>query len=75
MERSLRDEEPERRLERDAEQMKEQSERVGDQIEDARGDWEAKERDSSVPGAQPAEDDDAEGGHETDPDAQEEAGQ
>ena len=70
----VREEDPERRLERGAEQMQEQSERVGEEIKSARGDWEAKERDSSVPGAQPEEGGD-EGGHETDEDAQQEAGQ
>jgi hypothetical protein len=37
--------------ERDVEDMEERSERVEDQIEDTREDWERKKRDSSVPGA------------------------
>jgi hypothetical protein len=37
--------------ERDVEDMEERSERLEDQIEDAREDWERKKRDSSVPGA------------------------
>jgi hypothetical protein len=41
------------RLEREAERMDEESERVGREIDEARRDWEAKEGDPSVPGAQP----------------------
>lgn len=41
------------RMEREADRMEEESERVGDDIEEARDEWEAKERDPSVPGAQP----------------------
>jgi hypothetical protein len=40
-------------MEQDAERMEHDSERVGDHIDEARKDWEAKERDPSVPGAQP----------------------
>ncbi len=40
-------------MQRDGDEMAEQSERVGERIDDARGDWEAKEQDDSVPGAQP----------------------
>jgi hypothetical protein len=40
-------------LERDVDDMAEQSDRVGDHIGEARSDWEAKEQDDSVPGAQP----------------------
>jgi hypothetical protein len=46
-------EEQAERLERDAEKLEHESERVGGHIEEARSDWEAKEQDSSVPGAQP----------------------
>ena len=35
------------------EEMQRESERVGREIEDARDDWEAKQKDTSVPGAQP----------------------
>ena len=42
--------------EREVEDMEERSERLEDQIDDTREDWERKKRDSSVPGA-PAEDD------------------
>jgi len=41
------------RLERDAGHMEEESERVQRHIEEARRDWESKETDASVPGAQP----------------------
>jgi len=37
--------------ERELADMEERSERVGEHIEEARGDWEAKKADSSVPGA------------------------
>jgi len=33
--------------------LKEHSDEVGEQIDDARTDWEAKEDDPAVPGAQP----------------------
>jgi hypothetical protein len=42
-----------RRMEREADRMEEQSERVGDEIDETRREWEAKERDRRVPGAQP----------------------
>ena len=37
--------------ERDVEEMQERSDRLEDQIEDTREDWERKKRDSGVPGA------------------------
>ncbi|MEA2403155.1 MAG: hypothetical protein QOK00_3558 [Thermoleophilaceae bacterium] len=40
-------------LEREAEVLEQHAERVGEHIEDARRDWEAKEDDPTVPGAQP----------------------
>jgi hypothetical protein len=40
-------------LEREAEDLEEQSDRVGEHIDDTRRDWESKEQDPSVPGAQP----------------------
>lgn len=54
-------------LERDADQLEEESERVGGHIEETRRDWEAKETDASVPGAQPdpGEDEENVGGIET----------
>jgi hypothetical protein len=45
--------EPSERLERDADRMEEESERVGRAIDDSRRDWESKEQDAGVPGAQP----------------------
>lgn len=44
------------RLEREAERMEEESERVERHIDDTRRDWEAKEGEASVPGAQPDSD-------------------
>ena len=41
------------RLEQDVEQLEEQSERVDDHIRETRQDWERKEEDPAVPGAQP----------------------
>jgi hypothetical protein len=46
-------EEKEEEMERDAERMEHDSERVGEHIDDTRREWEAKEQDQSVPGAQP----------------------
>jgi hypothetical protein len=40
------------RLEREAERMEHEGERLEEDIEDTRRDWEAKEGDTSVPGAQ-----------------------
>ena len=37
--------------ERDVEEMQERSDRLEEQIEDTREDWERKQRDSRVPGA------------------------
>ena len=48
------------RLEREAGRMDEETDRVEGEIEDARRDWEAKQTDQSVPGAQPEPDDDDE---------------
>ena len=45
--------------ERDADEMQERSERLGEQIDDTREEWERKQRDDSVPGAvgEPASED------------------
>ena len=40
-------------MERDAERMEHEADRVGEHIDDTRRDWESKEQDPSVPGAQP----------------------
>ena len=50
-------EEQGRRLEREADDMEERSDNVGQQIDDARSDWEAKQSDSNVPGARAEESD------------------
>jgi hypothetical protein len=42
-----------REMERDADEMEEHSEDVGERIEETRREWEAKEQDPSIPGAQP----------------------
>jgi hypothetical protein len=49
----VRHEERARRLERDAERLEEQGERIEREIDETRRDWESKEQDASVPGAQP----------------------
>jgi hypothetical protein len=41
------------RMEHDADRMEHESERIDEHIEETRRDWEAKEQDPSVPGAQP----------------------
>ena len=40
------------RLEKEADKLEEFSEEVGDRIDETRDDWQAKESDASVPGAQ-----------------------
>jgi hypothetical protein len=49
-------EEQAEQLERDAEKLEHESDKVGQHIDEARDDWDTKEKDSSVPGAQPEED-------------------
>jgi hypothetical protein len=51
-------------MEEDADRMEEHSDRLGERIEDVQGDWERKEQDPAVPGAQPDphEEKDEEGG-------------
>jgi hypothetical protein len=41
------------RLEREADSMEHDSEKVGKRIEETKRDWQAKEQDPAVPGAQP----------------------
>jgi hypothetical protein len=48
-------EEQAERMEEDAERMEEHSEQLGERIDDVESDWERKEQDPSVPGAQPEE--------------------
>jgi hypothetical protein len=40
-------------MEHEEEKLEQHSEVVGDHIDEARGDWESKQDDPSVPGAQP----------------------
>ena len=40
-------------MERDADEMEEHSDQVGERIEQTRREWEAKEQDPTIPGAQP----------------------
>lgn len=47
-------------MERDAERMEHDSDRVGEHIDEARKEWGAKEQDPSVPGAQPDEEENEE---------------
>ncbi len=52
-------------MEEEADRMEEHSDRLGERIEDVQGDWERKEQDPAVPGAQPDPDeekDEEEGG-------------
>jgi hypothetical protein len=44
-------------LEREADKLERESDRVGAEIVDARRDWERKQEDAAVPGAQPDGDD------------------
>jgi hypothetical protein len=41
------------RMEEDAERMEEHSGRLGDKIDEVESDWDRKEQDPAVPGAQP----------------------
>jgi hypothetical protein len=50
---------PEPEPEREVEEMEERSERLEQDIDDAREDWERKKADESVPGAPPDGDDDS----------------
>jgi predicted nucleic acid-binding Zn-ribbon protein len=56
------------RLEREMDDMEQQSERLGDNIDETRKDWEAKKQDPSVPGA--TADRDADGDDEPPPEQQ-----
>jgi hypothetical protein len=42
-------------LEREADKLEEHSQEVGQRIEDTRSEWESKQQDQAVPGAQPYE--------------------
>jgi hypothetical protein len=53
-------EEQAERMEDDAERMEEHSDKLGERIDDIQDDWERKEQDPAVPGAQPDPDEDEE---------------
>ena len=65
MEQERRDDEkPDQAVEdmrSDVEEMEERSEELGDRIEETRRDWDSKQEDDAVPGAQPPPVDEAEG--------------
>jgi hypothetical protein len=63
-------------MEHDARRMEHESERVGEHIDEARKEWEDKEQDPSVPGAQPDPDEEQEpvAGAEVDEEALDEEG-
>jgi len=46
-------EEQSEKLSRELERLDEHSDEVGERIDEARRDWEAKEKDPTIPGAQP----------------------
>ena len=55
------DDDPERladKLDADADDLHEKSEKLEDEISDTRRDWQAKRRDPGVPGAEPPSDED-----------------
>ena len=53
-------------LEREADSLEHDSDRVGERIDESRRDWAAKEQDPTVPGAQPDPDDEDESSYEDD---------
>ena len=53
-------EEQAEQMEDEAERMEQHSEQLGDRIDDVKEDWERKEHDPSVPGAQPDPDEEEE---------------
>jgi hypothetical protein len=48
------------RLEEDADKLEQHNEQLGERIDNVRDDWERKEKDASVPGAQPDPDEEEE---------------
>ena len=48
------------RMEEDAERMEDHSDKLGERIADVESDWDRKEQDASVPGAQPDPDEEEE---------------
>jgi hypothetical protein len=64
------------RMDEDADRMEDHSEQLGERIDDIESDWERKEQDPAVPGAQPdpAEAEDAVPGVQADEDLASEEG-
>jgi hypothetical protein len=64
------------RMEQDADKLERHSEQLGERIDNVQDDWEQKEQDVSVPGAQPdpAEDEESLPGVETDEETTREEG-
>ena len=54
-------------LEQEADDLEARSEQLGDEISDAREDWEAKKADDSVPGTPPSDGDQADDEDEREP--------
>ena len=48
------------RMEQDADRLEQHNEQLGERIDDVKDDWERKEQDVSVPGAQPDPDEEEE---------------
>ena len=61
-------------LERELDDMQEQSQRLGDEIDGTREDWERKQRDDRVPGAVGDPDEGDDGEEDPPPEAQEPPG-
>jgi hypothetical protein len=53
-------EEQAERMEEEADKLEQHSDQIGDRIDDVKEDWERKEHDASVPGAQPDPDEEGE---------------
>ena len=53
-------EEQAERMDEDAERMEDHSEKLGQRIDEVESDWESKEQDPAVPGAQPDPDEEEE---------------
>ncbi len=61
-------------LQHEADKLEQESDKVGDDIEQTRREWEARQEDNAVPGAQPDEDEEPMPGVETDPERMSEEG-
>ena len=54
------------RMEEDADRLEQHNEQLGERIDEVKDDWERKEQDVSVPGAQPDEDEESPAGVDAD---------